>query len=62
MFKYAMKIRSTPGAKDGLYWHAAAGEEQSPFGPLIAEIRAEGYGRRTTGGTRSRSTAISSRC
>ena len=27
-----------------------AGEEPSPFGPLIAEIRAEGYGRKTDGG------------
>ena len=50
MFKYAMKLRSTPGAKDGLYWHAAAGEEQSPLGPLVAEARAEGYGRKTTEG------------
>jgi hypothetical protein len=50
VFKYAMNIRSTPGTKDGLYWHAEASEEQSPFGPLVAEARAEGYGRKTSEG------------
>jgi hypothetical protein len=50
MFKYALKLRSAPGAMDGLYWHSAPGEEASPFGPLVAEARAEGYGRRTAEG------------
>ena len=50
MFKYAMKLRSTHGAKDGLYWHVPAGGVQSPFGPLVAEARAEGYGRKTAEG------------
>jgi Protein of unknown function (DUF2950) len=50
MFKYAQKLRSTPGARDGLYWHAAPGEDPSPFGPLVAEARAEGYGRKTSEG------------
>jgi hypothetical protein len=50
IFKYAMKIRSTPGSKDGLYWRAKIGEEQSPFGPLVAEARAEGYTRKTAEG------------
>jgi hypothetical protein len=50
MFKYAQKLRSTPGAKDGLYWHAGPGEDPSPFGPLVAEARAEGYGRKTAEG------------
>lgn len=37
--QYAQKLGSAPGKKDGLYWpaDAAKGEEQSPFGPLIAE-------------------------
>jgi hypothetical protein len=47
VLKYAMRLKSTPGSKDGLYWVAAADEEQSPFGPLVAEARAEGYGPRT---------------
>jgi uncharacterized membrane protein YkoI len=42
--KYALKIKSTPGKKDGLYWESVAGEAASPFGPQVAEARAEGYG------------------
>lgn len=48
--RYAQRIKSTKGAKDGLYWPAAAGEEQSPFGPLVAEARAEGYTGKTPEG------------
>jgi hypothetical protein len=43
VLKYAQKFKSTPGKKDGLYWESAPNEEASPFGPLIAEARAEGY-------------------
>lgn len=42
--KYAQKFKSTPGRKDGLYWPAAENEAASPFGPLVAEAQAEGYG------------------
>ena len=42
--KYAQKFKSTPGKKDGLYWPAAENEPASPFGPLVAEAHAEGYG------------------
>jgi hypothetical protein len=48
--KYAQKLRSSPGAKDGLYWHASPDEDQSPLGPLVAEARAEGYGHKTAEG------------
>ena len=41
---YAEKFKSAPGKKDGLYWEAAANEPASPFGPLVAEAHAEGYG------------------
>ena len=41
---YAQKIRSDAGKKNGLYWEAKAGEEQSPLGPLAARARSEGYG------------------
>ena len=41
--KYALKFKSTPGKKDGLYWAAAEGEPASPFGPLVEEAHAEGY-------------------
>ncbi len=34
---FAQKIRSAPGKKDGLYWPARPGEEQSPFGPLVPD-------------------------
>ncbi|MEZ5828040.1 MAG: DUF2950 domain-containing protein [Hyphomicrobiales bacterium] len=40
---YAQRIVSTPGEKDGLYWPAAEGEDQSPLGELFAEATAEGY-------------------
>jgi hypothetical protein len=49
IFQYAQRIRSTPGQHDGLYWPTAAGDDPSPFGPLVAEARAEGYGPRATG-------------
>jgi Na+-transporting methylmalonyl-CoA/oxaloacetate decarboxylase gamma subunit len=41
---YAQKFRSDSGKKNGLYWEAKAGEEQSPLGPLAARARSEGYG------------------
>jgi len=42
VLEYAQKLASTPGRQDGLYWAADAtkGEEQSPFGPLVAESSA----------------------
>jgi Protein of unknown function (DUF2950) len=42
VLEYAQKLASTPGKRDGLYWPADAtkGEEESPFGPLIAESSA----------------------
>jgi len=42
--KYAQIFKSTPGKKDGLYWPAAGNEPASPFGPLVAEAHADGYG------------------
>jgi Protein of unknown function (DUF2950) len=50
LLKYAQRLKSTPGAKDGLFWAAAPGEEESPLGPLVAEARAEGYGPKTDEG------------
>jgi hypothetical protein len=43
--QYAQQFKSTPGKKDGLYWPSAENEPASPFGPLVAEAHAEGYGR-----------------
>ena len=43
VLKYAQHFRSRPGRKDGLYWEAPPGEEQSPFGPLVAEASLKGY-------------------
>ncbi len=40
---YAQRIVSRPGRKDGLYWPARAGEEESPIGELVARATAEGY-------------------
>ena len=41
---FALKLNSTPGKHDGLYWETAGGEPQSPAGPLLAAASAEGYG------------------
>ena len=43
LFEYAQKFVSTPGKKDGLYWEAKPGEEESPFGDLFARATREGY-------------------
>lgn len=40
---FAQKLTSSEGQKDGLYWPAAEGESESPFGPLIARATEEGY-------------------
>lgn len=41
--RYAEKFWSDPGKHNGLYWSAAAGEPESPVGPLVAQAVAEGY-------------------
>ena len=51
VLRFALKLRSTPNQKDGLYWPAGPDEEPSPFGPLIAEVHAAGYGGKTAEGT-----------
>ena len=40
---YAQHFMSKVGERDGLYWPAKPGEEESPLGPLIAQARAAGY-------------------
>jgi hypothetical protein len=41
--EFAQKLTSSEGKMDGLYWEAEEGEEESPFGPLIAMAAKEGY-------------------
>ncbi len=41
--EYARRIVSAPGKQDGLYWPVAEGEEDSPFEPLVAQAKDEGY-------------------
>ena len=41
--EYARKFVSSPGRKDGLYWETAAGEPESPLGPLMRTASAQGY-------------------
>ncbi len=43
LFEYAQKFVSTPGKKDGLYWEAKPGEEESPLGDFAARAAGEGY-------------------
>ena len=42
VLKYAQHYISHHG-KDGLYWEATAGQEESPFGTLVAQATMEGY-------------------
>jgi len=41
--KYAQRLKSREGMKDGLYWDSKDGEGQSPFGPLADTAQGEGY-------------------
>ncbi|MGE5893418.1 MAG: DUF2950 domain-containing protein [bacterium] len=41
--EFAQKFASTKGRRDGLYWEVKEGEEESPFGPLVARAAQEGY-------------------
>jgi len=41
--QYAQKFLSDPGKHNGLYWESAAGQPESPLGPLVAFATAEGY-------------------
>jgi hypothetical protein len=43
--EFAQRLISTEGKRDGLYWEAKEGEEESPLGPLIARAAKEGYGK-----------------
>jgi len=40
---YAQRIVSRPGKKDGLYWPAQSGEDESPLGEFAAAAATEGY-------------------
>lgn len=39
---YAMKFKSSPGQKDGLYWAAQGNEASSPFGSVLANSESDG--------------------
>ncbi len=39
VLEYAQRVMSGEGQRDGLYWDSVAGEELSPFGPLITDAR-----------------------
>lgn len=43
LLEYAQKFVSDPGKKNGLYWEAKQGEPQSPLGPIMTQMRSEGY-------------------
>jgi hypothetical protein len=43
VLSYAQKFLSKPGKKDGLYWKAKEGDEQSPLGPLVGAAQEKGY-------------------
>jgi hypothetical protein len=40
---YAQRIVSRSGKKDGLYWPAAQGEDESPLGEVVAKASSDGY-------------------
>jgi hypothetical protein len=41
--EYALRMLSTPGAKDGLYWKTDPGEEPSPLAEVVAQAQDFGY-------------------
>ncbi|MDP3540776.1 MAG: DUF2950 domain-containing protein [Azonexus sp.] len=43
---YARHFISSEGKKDGLFWPVSANEPPSPFGPLVAEAKRMGYGKK----------------
>ncbi len=47
---YATRLVSTSGRHDGLYWPVAAGETESPLGPLIDAAQDAGYPGELVGG------------
>jgi hypothetical protein len=53
VLEYAQKAGSAPGMKDGLYWEAKEGEEQSPLGPLVVSAIREGYTKKKFGDEQS---------
>jgi hypothetical protein len=40
---YAVRFKSSPSKRDGLFWTTTDNEPASPFGPLVAEAHIEGY-------------------
>lgn len=46
VLKYAQKLLSSPGKKDGLFWPSDLDGEISPLGPLVAFAQHEGYGQK----------------
>ncbi len=47
--QFAAKFISDPGKHNGLYWETAAGQTQSPLGPLAASAASEGYSTKPEG-------------
>lgn len=43
LLEYAQKFGSDKGKKNGLFWKAKEGEEQSPLGPIAAAAYSRGY-------------------
>ena len=41
--KYAQKLISSDGRRDGLYWPTTGQQQESPLGPLVAKAREVGY-------------------
>ena len=44
VLKYAQRLVSSPGTKDGLYWPPDLDWRNQPVGPLVADAQDEGYG------------------
>jgi hypothetical protein len=50
ILEYARRFRSESGKKNGLYWEAKSGEEQSPLGSFFAQAQKGGYAPQGSGG------------
>ena len=47
--EYTLRLASSEGKQDGLYWPVDDGQEPSPMGPLISEAVAQGYEKSSDG-------------
>ena len=48
LLEYAQKFVSDRGKRNGLYWETKQGEPESPLGPIMTQLKKEGYSGKPT--------------